>query len=202
MLGGSGSTRNPGVFTVSGPNAVVDWVLIELRDPNTPSTILHTAVGLIQRDGDIVGMDGVSPVTVTVNRPTYHVALRHRNHLGVMSATPLAFNTGTVTLDLSLAPTATYGTDAQAFQDGRMMLWAGDNTRDGTVRYAGANNDRDPILVSIGGTIPTSVIGGYLMTDVDLDGFVKYAGAGNDRDKVLVTIGGQVPTAQRAAQLP
>jgi hypothetical protein len=202
MLGGSGSTRNPGVFAVSGPNAVVDWVLIELRDPNAPATILHTAVGLIQRDGDIVGMDGVSPVTVTVNRPTYHVALRHRNHLGVMSAPPLAFNTGTVTLDLSVAPTATYGTDAQSFQDGRMMLWAGDNTRDGTVRYAGANNDRDPILVSIGGTIPTSVVGGYLMTDVDLDGFVKYAGSGNDRDKVLVTIGGLVPTAQRAAQLP
>jgi glucose/arabinose dehydrogenase len=202
MLGGSGSTRNPGVFAVSGPNAVVDWVLIELRDPNTPATILHTAVGLIQRDGDIVGMDGVSPVTVTVNRPTYQVALRHRNHLGVMSASALAFNTGTVTLDLSLVPTATFGTEAQAFQDGRMMLWAGDTARDGAVRYAGANNDRDPILVSIGGTIPTSVVGGYLMTDVDLDGFVKYAGAGNDRDKVLVTIGGLLPTAQRAAQLP
>jgi hypothetical protein len=83
-----------------------------------------------------------------------------------------------------------------------MMLWAGDTARDGAVRYAGANNDRDPILVSIGGTIPTSVVGGYLMTDVDLDGFVKYAGAGNDRDKVLVTIGGLLPTAQRAAQLP
>ena len=202
MAGGSGSTMNAGVLSISGSNAVVDWVLIELRDPNTPSTIAHTAVGLIQRDGDIVGMDGSSPVTLTVDRPNYHVALRHRNHLGVMSASPLAFNTGTVTLDLSLASTATFGSDAQAFMGGRMMLWAGDNTRDGTVRYAGANNDRDPILVSIGGTIPTGVVSGYLQTDVDLDGWVKYAGAGNDRDRVLLTIGGLAPTAQRVAQLP
>ena len=28
---------------------------------------------------------------------------------------------------------------------------------DGVVKYVGANNDRDPILVNIGGTTPTAV---------------------------------------------
>ena len=32
-----------------------------------------------------------------------------------------------------------------------------DVNMDGTVKYAGANNDRDPILVNIGGTVPTAV---------------------------------------------
>jgi hypothetical protein len=29
---------------------------------------------------------------------------------------------------------------------------------DGVVKYTGANNDRDRILVSIGGTVPTNVV--------------------------------------------
>jgi len=82
------------------------------------------------------------------------------------------------------------------------VLWAGNTFGDGFVKYAGTNNDRDPILQAIGGTTPTSVALGYFREDVNLSGVVKYAGALNDRDPILVNIGGTVPTATRVEQLP
>ena len=83
-----------------------------------------------------------------------------------------------------------------------MELWAGDVNTDGQVQYTGGGNDRDPVLVLIGGTIPTNTTTGYHAADVNMDGVVKYTGSGNDRDPILVTIGGTVPTNIRAAQHP
>jgi len=72
------------------------------------------------------------------------------------------------------------------------------------LRVLRANDDseRDAILTQIGGSLPTNVVGGYLLSDVNLDGQVKYTGVANDRDRVLLTIGGSIPTAVRNEQLP
>ena len=70
------------------------------------------------------------------------------------------------------------------------------------MKYAGSGNDRDPILVRIGGVVPTAVVLGYSELDVNLDGVTKYAGPNNDRDLILVNVGGNVPTAVRQEQLP
>ena len=64
------------------------------------------------------------------------------------------------------------------------------------------NNDRDPILQAIGGTVPTNVVTGYSGADVNMDGDIRYTGAANDRDPILLNIGGVVPTATRPAQIP
>src|SRR6185295_17903717 len=43
---------------------IVDWVFLELRNTVTsPNTVLQTRSALVQRDGDIVDVDGTSPVT-------------------------------------------------------------------------------------------------------------------------------------------
>ena len=73
---------------------------------------------------------------------------------------------------------------------------------DGQLKYTGVANDRDPILVAIGGTTPNNTITGYRSQDVNMDGTVKYTGANNDRDPVLVNIGGTTPNNVRQAQLP
>ena len=77
-----------------------------------------------------------------------------------------------------------------------------DVNRDGMVKYVGANNDRDPILLAIGGSVPTNFITGYRIEDTNLDGVVKYTGFANDRDVILLNIGGTVPTSIRLQQLP
>jgi hypothetical protein len=82
------------------------------------------------------------------------------------------------------------------------VLWAGNALRDVVIRYTGGNNDRDPILVRVGGAVPTNTVAGYWPEDVNLDGVVKYTGPANDRDPILVNIGGTVPTSTREEQLP
>ncbi|HEX2617488.1 MAG TPA: hypothetical protein VHL57_08090, partial [Flavobacteriales bacterium] len=96
-----------------------------------------------------------------------------------------------------------YGTNARRIQGTKAVLWAGNALPDNAAKYTGANNDRDPILVAIGGTTPTNVLHHvYRLEDVNLDGDVKYTGADNDRDPILLTVGSLVPTSVRAAQLP
>ena len=83
-----------------------------------------------------------------------------------------------------------------------MTLWSGNTLWDNELKYTGSNNDRDPVLVRIGGTVPTNTVLGYYRDDVNLDGVVKYTGSDNDRDPILVNIGGTVPTQVRTEQLP
>jgi hypothetical protein len=70
------------------------------------------------------------------------------------------------------------------------------------VKYTGPDNDRDQVLLSLGGELPTNTIVAYSTSDVNLDGRVKYTGSLNDRDPILETIGGSVPTEVRTEQLP
>ena len=114
----------------------------------------------------------------------------------------VALSSATTSVDLSLPATATYGTEAQKTIGARTVLWAGNALRDVTLKYTGSNNDRDPILVRVGGTVPTNTVVGYWLEDVNLDGVTKYTGSNNDRDPILVNIGGTVPTATRVEQLP
>jgi len=105
-------------------------------------------------------------------------------------------------VDLTASTTLTYGTDARKAIGNVRVLWAGDVTFNDQVKYTGTGNDRDPILVRIGGSLVTNTVNGYYTEDVNLDGVVKYTGVDNDRDPVLVTIGGSIPTAVRNAQMP
>ena len=190
------------VLAVTGGNAIVDWTIVELRTAGTPGQVVQRRAGLLQRDGDIVDVDGTSPLGFCVPAGNYHVAVRHRNHLGCMTAQPIALGATATTIDLRSASTATHGTDARRNEYGTMLLWSGDVTHDAMVRYTGDANDRDPILNAIGGVIPTNTISGYHGTDVNMDGIVRYTGTDNDRDPILQTSGGVVPTNTRVEQVP
>lgn len=203
FVGPTTNTVAPAVLAVTGNNAVVDWVIVELRDNSTPATIVASQPALVQRDGDVVATDGSSPVAFQVAPGTYRVALRHRNHLGAMTAAGIALSPTPATVDLTAGATATFGTDARKTIGSARALWAGDVNYSGELLYTGAGNDRDPILSAIGGTIPTNTVSGqYRQEDVNLDGTVRYTGTANDRDPILQNIGGVVPTATRVEQLP
>lgn len=204
---GGGQTIAPAVLTVTGNNAIVDWMLLELRMNAAVSSALSRPA-LLQRDGDIVDLDGTSPVTFNVRQGNYFVVLHHRNHLGVASAAPVALTSTTTVLDFRSAATNCLvrpapDTDLPRKTVGTTrVLWAGELTGDHIIKYTGAGNDRDNILASCCGPIPTNTLAGYLPTDVNMDGMVKYTGANNDRDPILVNIGGSVPTAVRIEQVP
>ncbi len=201
MTGGEGVSTTAAVLAVSGGQAIVDWVLVELRSAADPTAIVHTRAALIRRDGMIVGANG-GELVLDVASGEYYVALRHRNHLGCMTAAPVTLGNPPDTIDLTLASTTTWGTEGRKAVDDLQLLWSGEVVRDGSLRYTGGNNDRDPVLVRVGGVIPTQTLSGYYAEDLNMDGVVRYTGGNNDRDAILQNIGGVVPTSARMEQLP
>jgi uncharacterized repeat protein (TIGR01451 family) len=200
---GGGETIAPALLNITGPTAIVDWVLLELRSTATPATVLHSRAALLRRDGRITDKDGTSPVAFAAPVGSYRIALLHRNHLGVLSAAPIALGSSATTWDLRTTATALFGTTPTSVTGSTRLLWPGDGNGNGVVKYTGSGNDRDLVLTGIGGAVPTNVVSGvYSPLDINLDGQLRYTGANNDRDVILQTIGGTVPTAVRTQQVP
>ena len=201
---GGGEVMTPAAWTATGAGAIVDWVVVELRSAAQPQEVLATRSALLRSDGMVVDMDGNSPVHfATAPWGNYYIGLRHRNHLGVMTSRPHVLGNVVQTKNLMNGSTEVWQPDdAMKNIGGIRCLWAGDVNGDGRLTYTGPNNDRDPILTRIGGTVPTAVALGYHPDDTDLNARVSYTGAINDREVVLQNIGGNTPTSVRLHRLP
>ena len=201
----SGATINASTLSVTGNNAIVDWVLVEMRPVGTPGVVAATRAVLLQRDGDVVDLDGTSTVGFAgLASGSYCVAVKPRTHLPVMlsTSTPVIYGDAIATVDFTLPTTQVHDNDARKNVGGVMVLTTGDAVFNENIQYTGTNNDRDPILVRVGGTTPTATVNGYWPEDVNMDGVVKYVGTNNDRDPILVNVGGTTPAAVRHAELP
>ena len=198
----SGLTIPTSVLAVTGANAIVDRITVFLRRNGTNVWMLN---GVVQRDGDIVNMDGTSLMSVTLPTGAYEVLVSHRNHLDCLSA-PITFTTPTVQVDFRSPALSTWGTDARKAIGATRVLWPGDATTysyySQSIKYTGVGNDRDAVLLRIGGAGPTATVTGYYQEDVNLDGMVKYTGQGNDRDIILQSVGGTTPNGVIAQQTP
>jgi len=99
------------------PPNVVDWVLIELRDADSPgnATPATTLTGwpkafFLKNDGSLVDLDGNMPnLGNLVFNDDLYVVVRHRNHLDVMSSGPLSLSGSTYTYDFTDAITKAHG---------------------------------------------------------------------------------------------
>lgn len=201
-VAGGGETTDASALATSGNTAIVDWVRVELRSASNPANVVVARHALLRRNGVVVKPEGTGGIEFNVGPGQYYVAVRHRNHLGVMTAAPVTLGATTTIVNFRSATTATYGTAARKVVGTQRLLWAGDVVPDGVLTYVGLDNDRDPILQSIGGAVATATATGYLQADVNLDGIVKYAGADNDRDPILGNVGGTLPTNTRVEQVP
>ncbi|MCB1621756.1 MAG: hypothetical protein KDI44_13570 [Thiothrix sp.] len=185
-------TLDPALLALEGADAPVDWVLVELRNPDNVFERLAGYASVLQRDGDVA--DALSNDRVlhfpALAPGSYYVALRHRNHLGVMTAAPVALSGTAVSVDFSAPDTALYGSEAEVVLDNVPMLWAGDGNGDDAVISAGFGSDINTIY----GTILISdqnvlinnnfVLNGYYPTDLNLDG--RVIAFGPENDSVLV----------------
>lgn len=185
------------VFTTTGEDAIVDWVVLEIRARKTGTPIIYSRAALVQVDGDVVDTDGVSPVTVPFSGPNYYIALRHRNHLAVMTARPVNLKNGA-----DFTSTDAYGVEGEKLVNGVRVMWPGNANWNNMVSYVGVNNDRDVVFATVGEENPNNVVEGYLGSDTNMDGVVKYTGTLNDRDFILAqTLGGN-PQKVRFEQMP
>ena len=77
------------------PATAVDWALVELRENDAPAyTLVASKSAFLLADGSVVDIDfaltNEAPVKIEADAGTYFVVVKHRNHLGVMSATAVA----------------------------------------------------------------------------------------------------------------
>ncbi|MEO1624001.1 MAG: GEVED domain-containing protein [Bacteroidota bacterium] len=169
--GGGGETVSAPVLAVTGNDAIIDWVFIELRDKNDPTQVLYTRSALLQSDGDIVDTEGGNSMVSFANAPAddYYLVIRHRNHLGVMTASAISLDgmPGSVT-DFSNPATPTYSLGASATKDmnGTRVLYGGDASMDG---FVSASDQNLNWRVQNGGTFD------YMTStaDFNMDGFVS-----------------------------
>ena len=108
------TTCDPSVFNTLGSDAIVDWILVQLRDATDNTVVIESQSALLQRDGDIVAVDGTSNLSFTSAANNYFIALKHRNHLGVITSSAQTLSTTLTTVDFTdSANPITFGTDAQ-----------------------------------------------------------------------------------------
>jgi len=157
-------TCDASVFNVTGNDAIVDWVWVEIRDSADGTTVIASTSGLIQADGDVVDTDGVSLLTIDVPFANYYLMISHRNHLGVLSASTVSLAGGTMSLDLTgdnaLIEGGTNGIADMG--DGSFALYAGDFNGDGQVQ----NSDKAAVE-------PLRGISGYSNADIDMNNQVQ-----------------------------
>lgn len=178
------------VFGVNGEDAIVDWVFIEIRKAGDHGRLLATRSCLLQRDGDIVDVNGSSAVWFPeMNDETFPVVVRHRNHLGVMSkivsADQLIDFTAHTTQLFDFGRTKAEGLDftnmAQKTNviQGYRALWAGDFNADCKVKLSIPNDDLTSAFYEQDFT-GTGYRPGYYQGDFDMNSIVTFSGNPND----------------------
>lgn len=153
------------------PNSyIIDWILVELvkrnQFENPPFKIIHRQAAFLLNDGSIKSLDGLSnPMVYLDNFDTTQLYIHHRNHLSVMSATPLELNNNLISYDFTIGSyTAYHGNFALKELTGNLWgIMAGDGNADGQINNVDKNEVWFPVKDSTG----------YFSGDYNLDGEVN-----------------------------
>ncbi len=177
-VGGYLSTNSPynldsidaTVLEVTGENAIVDWVSIGFRDLNDNTLLISDISGLLQRDGDIVDLDGISPLNHRLDVGTYHVSIKHRNHLEIVTAATVSLSDRITSIDFTMDSTVTLGGTNAVVNTGNgiFAILGGDYDTNGQVQ----NSDTSSVILELG----TS---GYSKADMDMNGQVQNSDINN-----------------------
>ncbi len=154
-----------GIETASSiPSNTVDWVLIELRRSTSSNSIIKKQAAFIRNDGYLINSDGSFPLKIDgIGEADFYLVLRHRNHLGIMSATPILLINGIYETDFT-SNGSVYGINPMNLHsDGNYSLRSGDGNATGSVSASDNNLVWRPQNGSLG----------YLMGDFNLTGSVS-----------------------------
>jgi hypothetical protein len=179
---------------------VVDWVFVELRTNNTPSTVLATRSALLLRNGTVVDVDRKNTLYFgNIDAGIYHLAIRHRNHIGIRTLTPQSLSLGAPTSINMALNTNVYNGYMATLAGGNYGMYAGNSNDDAIVKMTGLsanNNDYLKLLNTLGGSTNT-LTNQYSKQDLNLDRTIKMTGlsaANNDYLRLLNTLGTSTST--------
>ncbi len=197
VINNSNVFNDGGISGVGTPeDNIVDWVWIEIRSSANNTTVIDGTSALVQRDGDIVALDGTSDVILRGITGNYFITVKHRNHLGVMTQTTRALSVATTGItDFTRNSTAVFGTNSRVqLASGDMALWAGNANGDTMVQYSGTTPDSPSILSEVLNdpgnflNFPTYVVNGYNTNDINMDGNTQYTGTSPDTPILLQNV--------------
>ena len=177
------------------PN-VVDWVKIEIRDGATPTTIVKEIAAYVTADGTVVDTAGNSTIALGMIAGNYKIAVRHRNHLGIMTNNNVVFSgpTALATVDFTVTSPShgVYGTHARKqVETGVWGLWAGNTEQSelqNRIRHNSSPSDATSVANVVinypGNTFKSSSYAGfnnvYSIYDVNMDAKVHYNASPSD----------------------
>lgn len=123
------------VLSNKGNNSIADWIIIELRNRNNPSLIQYSLPFLLQKDGDIVNLDGISPAEFkNIPRDYYYIAIKHKNHLSFRTKNPVALTSNTSYLNFTNNSIPLHGAYPTIYIGNNIYsMIAGDANSDGAV---------------------------------------------------------------------
>ncbi|UJS23266.1 SdrD B-like domain-containing protein [Thiothrix winogradskyi] len=178
----------------TGNNAVVDWALVDLR--TSVNTIVASRAVMLQRDGDLVDSQTGSANLhfANIKAGNYYISVRHRNHLGVMSASPVSLDNNAKLINFAASSTAVKGEETRVLNGKAALIWAGDINGSNTLTANGPSNDVTSLLSGVitsmdnlqGNT--NHILSGYLTTDLNFDGKTLFTGPGNDTSLLVGNI--------------
>ncbi|MEZ5196853.1 MAG: right-handed parallel beta-helix repeat-containing protein [Bacteroidales bacterium] len=152
------------------PSGMVDWILIEARKADVPANAFATAItdrhaGLLMSDGNVVGLDGVSPLEFHEFESTSftYFVIRHRNHLDIINSIGYGFEApGPISIDFTHGGPWNYTISGYIeVSPGTWAMVAGDANGDGYIDVS----DKSSWQSQAGETI-------YLSEDFNLNGQV------------------------------
>lgn len=145
------------------PAGAVDWVLVELRTGTAANTKFASRAGWLMTDGAVKELAGLSPLGFTgLDAGNYYVAVRHRNHLAIMSAAAVAVSPAGDLYDFTTGQAQAFGTTPMIQVGSAFCMIAGDANGDGQV------NATDRTLA-----FDARNLLGYRSADLSLDGQVN-----------------------------
>jgi len=116
------------------PVNVVDWILLELRDPTNQDNILHQKAVFLKNDGSLVNLDGTTEISLDgVSSGNYYIGIAHTNHLSVISNTPHSIGLTADLYDFSNAASAAMGAEQLKEINGQFYLHSGDFDGNGLI---------------------------------------------------------------------
>ncbi|MFZ1562215.1 MAG: hypothetical protein WAT37_19910 [Saprospiraceae bacterium] len=195
-------TDSASVFGVTGENAIVDWVFVEIRSANNNKQVIATRSGLLQRDGHVVDVDGVSDLLFPdLSDSEFHVAVFHRNHLGCMSL-PVS---GGDLIDFTNPQTPVFdfgstmggrlnyaGLCRKTNQYGYAMLWAGNFNADSAIKFDPPKDDHNILMMETLGFVESGNFSkgalGYFQGDYDMNSKIKYDNPSDDKNMLFAQV--------------
>ncbi len=112
---------------VTFPADTVDWLFVELRNGADLSQIVAQKVVLLRKDGFVMETDGTPGVSFDgVTEGHYHLAVFHRNHLGVISSDSVLMDAPSFIYDFTAGAHTAAGEGQLKYLGTTWALFSGD----------------------------------------------------------------------------